>query len=104
MWTSRKSDATYFTESQLENMRVGVSLQMSGFDKLHIINTDETPLYYNLVSSFALRDRQSVFKLEGLRNRITILPYISFQEPRAIPPAIITQAQGTMFNCISRTI
>ena len=43
--TSRKSDATYFTESQLENMRVGVSLQMSGFDSLHIINTDETPLY-----------------------------------------------------------
>ena len=51
LWTSRKSDATYFTESQLENMRVGVSLQMSGFDSLQIINTDETPLY-NLQLSF----------------------------------------------------
>ena len=62
--TARKSDKKFFTPTEEENIRQGLKLKLAGVRPDTIINCDESPVYRNLTSSLALRDKDHGYKLE----------------------------------------
>ena len=100
--TARKSDKKFFTPIEEENIRQGLMLKLAGVKPQNVINCDESPIYRNLTSALALRQKGDGYKIEMSKSRITILPWVGFHTDRQVAPCLVVHSQGSTFDLKQR--
>ena len=101
--TYRKSNAKFFTEFELDEIRFGMEIKLSGYKAGDLINTDESGLFINVSNMFSIRHRDDkFFQDENSKLRITFLPFVNCMENLKIEPAIIGHSLATTWKLKKR--
>ena len=79
----------YQPDDQLEQMKLRIKKEISGYAKENIVNADESALYWNQAQKKSFMLKNEDFHKTNSKERITILPFVNQAGENAHPMVVI---------------